>query len=231
MVKRQYKLTVDSYSGPSTANDTPVIKLKWGKGEGSLNFRLAYLPAMAKKMTMVSPCCGRHFDHAKGSTLEGKNFRCSGCQKKYIYPQDSPSRFKIDMAFATTPKVENYFIYWLSRHFDMVESHLLAVELAQLVDDLTLPERQRREAEAVKAREEHGAYLREQAEIHRGEQTCSRCHKYIPLESVPHHLLDSSTYCDGLITLGTNPYAVEIYGDHSESWDCRGNRYDAAQDI
>ena len=41
----------------------------------------------------------------------------------------------------------------------------------------------------------------------------------------------SGEYCDGFLTMGANPFAVEIYGDYTEYEDCEGNRYESAMDI
>lgn len=38
-------------------------------------------------------------------------------------------------------------------------------------------------------------------------------------------------FCDGILTMDTDPYAVEIEDDFSESLDCEGNRFEYAMDI
>ena len=39
------------------------------------------------------------------------------------------------------------------------------------------------------------------------------------------------SYCDGVLTLGTDPFAVEIHEDFSEYWGCEGGRFDSAMEI
>lgn len=41
----------------------------------------------------------------------------------------------------------------------------------------------------------------------------------------------TGSFCDGILTYDTNPFAVEIHNDFSKSWDCEGNRYEAMMDI
>lgn len=38
-------------------------------------------------------------------------------------------------------------------------------------------------------------------------------------------------YCDGELTEGTNPFAVEIHNDFTLYWECEGRRYESAMDI
>ena len=41
----------------------------------------------------------------------------------------------------------------------------------------------------------------------------------------------SECFCDGILTLGTDPFAEEIHGDYTEVWMCYGARYESAMDI
>jgi len=38
-------------------------------------------------------------------------------------------------------------------------------------------------------------------------------------------------FCDSVLTLGTDPFAEEIRGDHTEVWMCYGARCDSAMEI
>lgn len=41
----------------------------------------------------------------------------------------------------------------------------------------------------------------------------------------------SGNFCDGILTEGENPFAVEIDNDHTLYWECEGHRYESAMDI
>ena len=41
----------------------------------------------------------------------------------------------------------------------------------------------------------------------------------------------TGSYCDGVLTLGTDPFQEEIHGDFTEYWDCEGSRYESMMDI
>jgi hypothetical protein len=38
-------------------------------------------------------------------------------------------------------------------------------------------------------------------------------------------------WCDGIQRFGTDPYRVEISGDYTPRWMCRGQRFQSARDI
>ncbi len=42
---------------------------------------------------------------------------------------------------------------------------------------------------------------------------------------------DTSMVCDGIRTLGSNPFDEEIRGDYTEYLECEGSRYQSAMDI
>lgn len=58
------------------------------------------------------------------------------------------------------------------------------------------------------------------------ENVCKHCG--ISLDAKDHW---GNLMCDGVLTLGADPYAEEIHGDFSESWDCMGGRHESAMDI
>lgn len=41
----------------------------------------------------------------------------------------------------------------------------------------------------------------------------------------------SGSYCDGILTYDSDPFAEEIHGDFSKSWDCEGSRHKSLMDI
>lgn len=50
-------------------------------------------------------------------------------------------------------------------------------------------------------------------------KTCNNCGKPIGDE------------CDGVMTLGPDPFASEIHEDYTEYWNCEGGRYESMMDI
>lgn len=57
-------------------------------------------------------------------------------------------------------------------------------------------------------------------------ETCEYCGRLIGVDNKKYWL-----YCDGVLVLGTDPYAEEIAGDTTEVWMCDGQRMDSADDI
>lgn len=68
-----------------------------------------------------------------------------------------------------------------------------------------------------------------------GYDQCEFCGKYnAPVHTYVRHGItryDYSMVCDGIETLGTNPYAEEIHGDYTEYYECEGSRYESGRDI
>ena len=60
---------------------------------------------------------------------------------------------------------------------------------------------------------------------------CSNCGKELKSQEEQASLRWSGDYCDGVLTMDTNPFAVEINDDFTEYLDCEGNRYEAMMDI
>jgi hypothetical protein len=224
----------DSQSSIRITSQGDIHLLQVGKGRDRISFKLNYPAFNYKKLVRVSPCCGENYGHSKGTTSEGKNFRCSGCGKISVYPHSASQKFKLNMDSVDSGKLDRYFSFWLSERGDVLERILLVQELIVTVDGLTLPVRQRRDDEHREAEARVREYQAEDARIHKGESICPICEKYIPLEnkgkSTPPNEDHSSVYCDGAVTLATNPFAVEVHGDYTKSWSCSGQRYESAMD-
>lgn len=61
-------------------------------------------------------------------------------------------------------------------------------------------------------------------------ETCEHCGK--PIRTTDEiSLREWGSYCDGKLTLDTDPFAVEISDDYTLYWDCEGARYESAMDI
>lgn len=58
------------------------------------------------------------------------------------------------------------------------------------------------------------------------ENRCECCGRKIGIFSY-----GDDEFCDGILTLGPNPFAQEIHGDNSDYWMCERSRYDSAMDI
>lgn len=68
-----------------------------------------------------------------------------------------------------------------------------------------------------------------------GFKKCEHCGKYdMPPTRWPgpySYRLDYSMVCDGIQTMGPDPFGEEIHGDHTEYLMCEGERWDSAQNI
>lgn len=69
-----------------------------------------------------------------------------------------------------------------------------------------------------------------------GFKQCEFCGKYdMPASKYRDYrggmVTDTSMVCDGVQTLGPDPFAEEIHGDHSDYLMCEGARWEAAMDI
>ena len=57
-------------------------------------------------------------------------------------------------------------------------------------------------------------------------ERCENCGKRLSTND-----LEWGDTCNGVMTMDTNPFAVEIHDDYTLYWDCEGSRYESAMDI
>jgi hypothetical protein len=57
-------------------------------------------------------------------------------------------------------------------------------------------------------------------------ERCSNCGKRVGDPNVGY-----GEFCDGVMTMDTDPFAVEIHNDYTLYLGCEGSRYESAMDI
>jgi len=63
-------------------------------------------------------------------------------------------------------------------------------------------------------------------------EVCENCRKsLVPSEGKWDREWYSEIECDGILTLGPDPFAEEIHDDHSDYLMCDGERHESAMDI
>lgn len=63
-------------------------------------------------------------------------------------------------------------------------------------------------------------------------EKCKNCGKpKMPDDPRVTNYWEYGNYCDGVMSLNTDPYAEEINDDHTLYWDCDGGRHESAMDI
>lgn len=62
-------------------------------------------------------------------------------------------------------------------------------------------------------------------------ENCKNCGKELKSQEAQASLRWDGVYCDGVLTMDTDPYAVEINEDFSEYLNCQGGRYESMMDI